>query len=511
VIASHLLEAHTAAAGDPDADELRLEALAALRAAAQRTRSVGAPEAAERAYLMARDLAGSEEERAELTEQAGTMAVVAGRYETAIELLDAAADEHRAVGHEVRAAELAEPIVVALQRLGRIDDGIERAKAALEVLEKDPGNPGIAAITAVLGVCLSFAGHAEEASNYLEQALIMAQAQELPMPLCRALNARAVSYMQQTRFDEALGLWTVLADIAERNGLTELQSNAVSNIGNVLLARDLPETAERLKEAIALALRTGDSYARLVSTGNLMLYYLFTGRWEDVEQLGSEILTSPVEQKEDVHIRLACLSAWRGEPTAEHVNGFQAWRDTDNLEDRYIAMATDTTVALSEGRLDTVIEGGTSAVRGAMEAVGPLHESLRLLWPDTFTAAIVEGRLDVAAELIELLDAEPRGRLSPYLRAELHRARGLLAAARSADDEVEAELRAAVDDIRGLGYPYPLARAEIDLAAWLIGQGRHAEATQVLSDAVARLTPLRAAPLLARASELLASVPAAIA
>jgi hypothetical protein len=158
-----------------------------------------------------------------------------------------------------------------------------------------------------------------------------------------------------------------------------------------------------------------------------------------------------------------------------------------------------------------VIEGGTSAVRGAMEAVGPLHESLRLLWPDTFTAAIVEGRLDVAAELIELLDAEPRGRLSPYLRAELHRARGLLAAARSADDEVEAELRAAVDDIRGLGYPYPLARAEIDLAAWLIGQGRHAEATQVLSDAVARLTPLRAAPLLARASELLASVPAAIA
>jgi len=511
VIASHLLEAYRAASGDPDADELRVEALAALRRAAQRTYSVGAPDAAERAYLMARDLAGSEDERAELTEQAGNMAMLAGRYESAIELLEAAAAEHAARGRDIKEAELAEPIVVGLQRLGRIEEGIERAKAALEVLEKDPDNPGIAAVTAVLGVCLSFAGHAEEASGYLEQALIMAQALELPVPLCRALNARAVSYMQQSRFDEAVGLWTVLADIAERNGLTELQSNAVSNIGNVLLARDLPETAERIREAIALSLRTGDSYARLVSTGNLMLSYMFTGRWEEVEQLGDEILASPIEHKEDAHVRLACLHAWRGEPADEHVAAFDAWRDSDNLEDRFIAMAADNAVVLSQGRNEAVIESGMASVRVAMEAVGPLHESLRLMWPDTLGAAIAEGRLDVAAELIEMLEAEPRGRLSPYLRAELHRARGLVAAARDEHEQVEEELRGAVDDLRSLGYPYPHGRAEIDLAAWLIGQGRNAEAAEVLSDAVARLTPLRAAPLLARANELLAGVPAAAA
>jgi hypothetical protein len=45
----------------------------------------------------------------------------------------------------------------------------------------------------------------------------------------------------------------------------------------------------------------------------------------------------------------------------------------------------------------------------------------------------------------------------------------------------------------------------------MIGQGRQAEAAQVLADTVATLTPLRAAPLLGRASELLASVPAAVA
>jgi class 3 adenylate cyclase/tetratricopeptide (TPR) repeat protein len=511
VIASHLLDAYRAAAGDPDADELRMQALAALRRAAQRTTSVGAPEAAERAYLMARELAGSEDERTDLTEAAGRMAVVAARYDVAIELLDTAAAAHTTAGREAKAAELAEPIVVALQRLGRIEEGIERAKAALAILETDPESPGIAAVAAALGVCLSFAGHVEEGSHHLERALIMAQALELPLPLCRALNARAVSYMQQSRFDEAVGLWTVLADIAQRNGLTELQANAVSNIGNVLDARDLPEAREWIKEAIALSLRTGDSYARLVSTGNLMLNALFAGRWEELEQLGNEILGAEIEHREDVHVRLASLKAWRGEPAADHVEGFRAWRESDNLEDRFIAVAAENAVAFSVGRYADVVETGRVAIPGAIEAVGPLHESVRFLWPDTLGAAIAEGRLDVVVELIGMLEVEPRGRLSPYLRAELHRGRGLLAAAREEHEAVEVELRAAVADLRSLGYPYPLGRAQIDLAGWLIGQGSQAEAAKLLTDAVAGLTPLRAAPLLARASELLAGVPAAAA
>jgi class 3 adenylate cyclase/predicted ATPase len=512
VIASHLLDAYTAAAGDPDADELRADALAALRAAAQRTKAVGATDAAQRAYLMARDLAGGEDERAELTEQAGMMAMLSARYEVAIDLLDTAAAAHVAAGRDAQAAALAEPIVVALQRLGRIDEGVERAKAALEILERDPDTgAGVAAVTAALGACLSFGGYHEEAAGYLEKALIMAQALELPLPLCRALNSRAVSYMQQSRFDESVGLWTVLADIAERNGLTELQSNAISNIGNVLLARDLPEARGRIKEAIALALRTGDSYARMVSSGNLMLVHLFAGQWEEMERVGNELLNAPIEHQEDVHARFACLKAWRGEPAAEHLAVLAPWREGNNLEDRFIATAADIAVALSEGRHEEVVEDGVVAIRSAMEAVGPLHESLRLLWSDTMAAAIATGRIDVAADLVAVLDAEPRGRLSPFLRAELHRAKGLLSAAREEHDEVEAELRAAVDDQRALGYPYPTARAQIDFAAWLIGQGRQAEAAQLLAAAVAMLTPLRAAPLLGRASELLAAVPAAAA
>jgi hypothetical protein len=242
-----------------------------------------------------------------------------------------------------------------------------------------------------------------------------------------------------------------------------------------------------------------------------MLFYLFAGHWDELERLGNEIINGPTEHQEDVHVRFACLKAWRGEPAAEHLEGFKAWRETDNLEDRFIAVAAENAVALSEGRREAVIESGMAGIRAAMKAVGPLHESHRLLWPDTMEAAVSGGRLDVADELIAMFESEPRGRLSPYLRAELARARGLVAAAREEHGRVESELVAAIESMGALGYPYPRARAEIDLAGWLIGQGRQAEAAQLLADAVALLTPLRAAPLLARASELLAAVPAAAA
>ncbi|HEY7632950.1 MAG TPA: AAA family ATPase, partial [Thermoleophilaceae bacterium] len=511
VIASHLLDAYRAASGDPDEDELRALALEALGRAAQRTLSVGAPEAAERMYLLARDLATSDDERRELTKSAGEMAMLSGRYDAAIELLEEVAAAYSAAGREEEAAALAAPIGIALQRSGRPQEAIERTRAALAVLEHDQLNPDTASVSSVLGMALSFAGHDEEVGVYLDRALIAAQALDLPIPLCQALNARGVSYMQQSRFDEALGVWSVAVDIAERHGLTALQSVAQSNIANVMLARDLPDTEERIKEAIVLSRRVGDSYGQAVSTGNLMLAYLFSGKWDDVERLGKEIFDGPPENQEDAHIRTTCLKAWRGEPAAEHIEAIASWAESFDIERRFIARAASNALALSEGRYEVLVADGIAPVREGVDSLGPLHEAFRIQWPDTLQAAIATDELELADELLALLESVPRGLVSPYLRAELHHGRGLVAAAKGVGEDVESELRAAIDGLRELDYPYQLARAETDLAEWLIGQGRHPEATQLLTDAVARLTPLRAAPLLARASELLSRVPAATA
>jgi hypothetical protein len=90
------------------------------------------------------------------------------------------------------------------------------------------------------------------------------------------------------------------------------------------------------------------------------------------------------------------------------------------------------------------------------------------------------------------------------VRAELSRGRALLAAAEGRHEEVEADLGAAVETLGRLGYPYHLALAQLDLAEWLIGQSRAAEAASLLADAIATFTTLGTTPALRRAQSLLA-------
>ena len=64
MIAAHLYDAYKAAGDDADADELRADACRAYVLAAERAESVGAPEAAEAAYLKAAELSSDEAEQA---------------------------------------------------------------------------------------------------------------------------------------------------------------------------------------------------------------------------------------------------------------------------------------------------------------------------------------------------------------------------------------------------------------------------------------------------------------
>jgi hypothetical protein len=133
----------------------------------------------------------------------------------------------------------------------------------------------------------------------------------------------------------------------------------------------------------------------------------------------------------------------------------------------------------------------------------------RLAWPLAFESAVALGRLEDAEALTKLLADQPPGIISPYLRAQLARANGMLAAARHEHEGVEPSLVSAIEDFRGLGYPYWLARAQTDLAAWLIGQGRFGDAAPLLVEAGATLESLGASPALARTRDLGASLPAA--
>ncbi len=78
-------------------------------------------------------------------------------------------------------------------------------------------------------------------------------------------------------------------------------------------------------------------------------------------------------------------------------------------------------------------------------------------------------------------------------------------AAENNHDPVNDDLQVAISSFQKLGYPYWLAVAETDLAAWLIDQGRREEATPLLEHAIDTLTGLRAIPALERAEQLAAA------
>ena len=157
--------------------------------------------------------------------------------------------------------------------------------------------------------------------------------------------------------------------------------------------------------------------------------------------------------------------------------------------------------------------GALDLLSGTMDEIvsvdGPSSQASRIGYPVAIDAAFALGHAGEAAGLLALLANRPPGHVPPFLRAQLARGDGLLAAADADNATAEARFRAAIEEFSSLGYPYWLAQVQTDLAGLLIDDHRATEATVLLADAITVLKDLRAAPALERAEHLLAGLPIA--
>jgi class 3 adenylate cyclase/tetratricopeptide (TPR) repeat protein len=505
-IANHLVDAHRAAHGDAEADEIAQRAVTALRRAAQRAAAVGAPETAARTYLTAREMVADGDERSALTEAAATMRLRAGDNAEAVELFEEAIAAHAATGRQREAAVLTFGLSEAMSRLGQLDEAAARLRAALDVLGPDAVEPEVGRLNAALGRMLAFAGRYEEADASLEVALRIATALELPDVLVSALMVRAISYGYLGRIVESRALFAAGIEIARERDLAEDAGRLLANLGNIALQWDLPESESSYREALAVARRRGDRYGESVAAANLLTALLMPGRWDEAESLGRALFEEHPDRsgKEFLHANLVASGVARGDLAAalRDLEGAAAFATSGDPEYRMIYGAADTLVRIAQGRAEEALELGRRVIAEAIEHVSVASDPVRLAWAPVVSAALDLGRLDDARAMTESLARLPPGQIPPYLRAELARARGRLAAAEGRHDDAEADLVSAVDALRALAYPYPMALAQTDLAVWLIERGRVAEAEAVLEEAVSALRSLGAAPALARAEAL---------
>ncbi len=513
VIGAHLYDAYRAAGEDPDAENLRAAACDAYTRAAERADAVGAPDAAEAAYLQAAELSGDEAERASLVDRAGQMAERAGWHERALGHFETAIAAHVEAGRVIDAARVTASLGLSLDRLGRGELSVIRVREAMASLEGRGAPPEVLAdLELKLGTALAFSGHRDEAAGPIEEALTLAQHHELDEPYAYGLIVKGVMLSGAGRSREARLLYEGAVAVCRIHGLTLLEMISETNLADLCMTGDLPGSEEHARAALALARRWGLRGYEAGAAGNLTYVLTMAGRLEEAERLGTELLESGGDERPgaaDIHVRLAVVEALRGNGAAarDHLLGCRAWAESDDVQQKTGYANAEAAILLAEGEYEAALRAARRAIDAAVGGgLGIAHESLRDGFTTAVGAAVAADRLEDAERALEQVAGYPRGRIPPFLRAQLTRGVALVAGARGENETVEDDLLAAEREFGELGYPYWAARAQLDRAEWLASQGRVEESARLANEAAATFQQIGAAPMFARARAVLEPV-----
>ena len=119
-----------------------------------------------------------------------------------------------------------------------------------------------------------------------------------------------------------------------------------------------------------------------------------------------------------------------------------------------------------------------------LRAAAGIEDDFFVLWPPLVLTALAAGDLDLADRLLEPVATAQPGLVSPGVGAQWLRLRGLVGAARGADPSVvEADLRAGIEALGAFGAVGERARAQEELARWLVEQDRAADAAPLVVSA----------------------------
>jgi len=510
VIARHYLDALNVLPDDPDAAEIRGQAVTALVRAGERAERTGAPARAATSYATAARLVAAEDADDRLAagalwERAAQTANAAADYAAAVEHAGLAREHYLQHGQD-RAAARAQAIAgQALRTWGRHAEARERLTAAMEVLRTDPDHDTVLALTE-LAVLETVAG-SPDADRLTAEALTLGQALDIgTQQLSSLLLNRGMYHAAAERRPQAIAYLRESVRLATQIGDGLIVGRALLNLSDALAATDPVAAADAARTAAGHLRRTGAWAFLAIAIVNLAEALLELGDWDAVEAELTRVSDSD-GRTDDGYI--ACYRGWlaalRGdiETAQAMLAGVNDLRASENPQDQaMVGVAEAFTAAARHQSQDA--SRCARAVLAHADVLGISFDHPRWAWPLAARAAHELGDTTAVGELLALLDSYPPGQLAPMLRAERDLVRARLAATDGGQDAAAA-FAASITRLREQSTPYHLAHGLLDHAQYLLGH-EDAEAAEAAALAIEEARDiaagLRCQPLLDRAADL---------
>jgi class 3 adenylate cyclase/tetratricopeptide (TPR) repeat protein len=512
VIARHYLDALDAIPDDPDAAQIREQAIGALIRAAERAARTGAPARAVISYASAAELSPADtaegaETAAGLWERAAAAAVTNADWAATIQHADRARDLYLEHG-ETRAAARAQAIAGRALRLwGRHAEARDQLGAAVQVLRADPDADTVRALEE-LAMVEAFAG-SPEADTLSDEGLALGQALGVGVDqLCGLFLARGIYFGFADRYPEAAAYFREAVRLATQVGDNFRLGRALLNLADVLTVSDPAAGAEAARTAAGHLRRAGARDPLAFAISNLAQALLMLGDWDAAD--GELTQAADSDGLADYEF-LACYRGWlaalRGDVGSAEtlLAGLPDLRGSEDPQDKSSISMAETFTAAARRRPEEalLLARATLAHAGIL---GISHEFMRWTWP--LAARVTHELRDTAAtgDLLVVLDSCQPGHLAPMLRAERDLVRARLGATEG-DRAAVVSFAAAISSLRELSTPYHLAHGLLDYAQYLMDAGDAEGAAAAVAEARGIAGRLRCQPLLDRVADLTAAEP----
>jgi len=518
VIARHYLDALDAVPADPDAGQIRGQAIAALTRAAERAGRTGAPGLAAASYATAAQLtqadaaSGQQTAAAGLWEHAASAAATNADYAAAVKQAGRAQELYQQ-GGDARSVARAQTIAgQALRQWGRHAQAREQLTTAVAVLRTDPGTDTVQALCDL--ATLEVFADSPAADALTTEALTLGQDLAVDDATLADLFTTRGIWLGHAgrRGPEAAAYYREAARLATQAGDTLTLGRALLSLSDAITGTAPAAGAEAARAAAAHLRQAGDRHHLATAVVNLTQALLMTGDWDGAEAELDQALDG--DGLADIEF-LACNRAWvaalRGDtPAAQQaLAGLGDLRVSEDPQDQATIAAVEAFTAAARHQPDTALHRART-VLGHADALGISWDFLRWAWPLAARAAHDLTNTATTTELLAMLDRYQLGQLAPMQRAERDLARARLTTAEAGPD-TGAAFPAAITGLRQHSTPYHLAHGLLDHAVHLLRTGDDEAAAAAAGEARSIAQQLRCQPLLDRADTTQPATPQATA